>query len=189
MIFVTVGSQLPFDRLVRTVDDWAGRTGRRDVFAQIGNTAWRPTHIQWAYNLSPQEYRERLEEADAVVAHAGTGTILAALELAKPIIVLPRRGDLMETRNEHQVATAKRFVSAGRVVAAYDEQELAEQLDRLDELPAASRISNHASPRLLHALRAFVEGEAVGVPAADVDLALPLPAGPVAREMAGVQLD
>ena len=35
MIFVTVGAQLPFDRLVDTVDAWAGRKGDTEVLAQI----------------------------------------------------------------------------------------------------------------------------------------------------------
>ena len=42
MILVTVGTDLPFDRMVRVVDDWAGETGRRDVFAQIGEGGWEP---------------------------------------------------------------------------------------------------------------------------------------------------
>ncbi len=37
MIFVTVGEQLPFDRLVRAVDEWAAASGK-EVFAQIGNS-------------------------------------------------------------------------------------------------------------------------------------------------------
>ena len=42
MIFVTVGGQTPFDRLVRTVDNWALQHACSDAFAQIGDTAWRP---------------------------------------------------------------------------------------------------------------------------------------------------
>lgn len=36
MIFVTVGTQVQFDRLIRTVDEWAGARARSDIFAQIG---------------------------------------------------------------------------------------------------------------------------------------------------------
>ena len=48
MIFVTVGTQLPFDRLIRAVDNWAKAAGRRDVFAQIGPASYRPLHIDSA---------------------------------------------------------------------------------------------------------------------------------------------
>ncbi len=48
-IFVTVGTELPFDRLVRAIDHWAGERGRgSEVFAQIGRTQFRPEHIGWA---------------------------------------------------------------------------------------------------------------------------------------------
>ena len=109
MILVTVGAQMPFDRLVRTVDDWAGRAGRSDVFAQIGHTRWRPRHLQWTAFIEPDEFRARAREAAVLVAHAGTGSILTALELGRPILVMPRRADLRETRNDHQIATATRF--------------------------------------------------------------------------------
>ena len=36
MIFVTVGTDSPFDRLMQVVDEWAAASGRTDVFAQIG---------------------------------------------------------------------------------------------------------------------------------------------------------
>ena len=35
LIFVTVGAQMSFDRLIGWVDDWAVAVGRDDVVAQI----------------------------------------------------------------------------------------------------------------------------------------------------------
>ena len=98
---------MPFDRMVRTIDAWASRVGRSDVFAQIGPTNWRPRHIEWTQFIEPQDFRRRVRDATIIVAHAGMGSILV-LELGKPIIVMPRRGDLRETRNDHQLATALR---------------------------------------------------------------------------------
>lgn len=159
MIFVTVGAQMPFDRLVRTVDAWAGARGRADVFAQIGPTDRRPDHIEHARFLDPPIFRARVAAASAVVAHAGMGSILTALELGKPIVVMPRRGDLRETRNDHQVATARRLEEMGRVRAAFDENQLTDLLDRIDELTAAGSIRGCASDELLDAVRTFIHGE------------------------------
>ena len=97
---------MPFNRLVRTVDDWALASGRQDVFAQIGATDWQPAHIAWSKFLQPPEFARRFAEAEVVVAHAGMGTILSALQWEKPILVMPRRASLGEQRNEHQLATA-----------------------------------------------------------------------------------
>lgn len=158
MIFVTVGAQMPFDRMVRAVDEWAAARARADVFAQIGTTDWRPAHIAWTPLLEPDEFRARVREASVLVAHAGMGSILTALEAGKPILVMPRRGDLKETRNDHQVATAKQFLSLGRVAVAMDEHELPAKLDALETLAAGEPISRYASPRLIAAVRSFIHG-------------------------------
>jgi UDP-N-acetylglucosamine transferase subunit ALG13 len=159
MILVTVGAQMPFDRLVRTVDEWAAQRGRNDVFAQIGTTDWRPRHIEWVPFLPPDEFRKRVIEATIVVAHAGMGSIITALELGKPILVMPRRGHLRETRNDHQVATAERFLAQGRIQVAFDEAELVTQLDRLEELTIQKHdlLSTTASPELIGELRKFIQ--------------------------------
>lgn len=148
---------MPFDRLIRTVDRWAKQSGRKDVFAQIGPSGTSPKNIPWRRNLKPLEFKERMQNASAIVAHAGMGTILTALELNKPILVMPRRGDLRETRNDHQVATAKRFEEQGRLVAAYDDEELMKKLDELLQIKPGKRIINQASPELLERLRDFVD--------------------------------
>jgi len=176
MIFITVGAQMPFDRMVRTVDEWAARHGRDDVFAQIGPTDFRPRHIRFEKFLDPAAFLQKVRAASVVVAHAGMGSILTALEHSKPILVMPRRGNLMETRNDHQVATAEQFKKQGRVVVAMDENELDAQLERIDRLRPAERISHHAAPQLLETLRAFIEspGLVVGgaLPSRELDIAL-----------------
>lgn len=158
MIFVTVGAQMPFDRLIRAVDEWSAHHRRTDVFAQIGRDAWRPKHIRWSEFLGPKEFRDNVTDSDAVIAHAGMGSILTALELSKPIVVMPRRGDLHETRNDHQVATAKQFLAQGRILVAFDESHLWEKLEHLSTFKAGEQISPQASPRLIGAIRAFIKG-------------------------------
>jgi UDP-N-acetylglucosamine transferase subunit ALG13 len=156
VILVTVGAQMPFDRLVSAVDAWASRARDADVFAQIGPSRLEPRHVKWVKFLEPDDFRRRVEEARVVVAHAGMGTILTALEYGKPLVVMPRRGDLKETRNDHQVATAERFKALGHVHVALDETEVASWLDRVSDLAPTEAIRRSASPQLLAALREFV---------------------------------
>jgi UDP-N-acetylglucosamine transferase subunit ALG13 len=87
------------------------------------------------------------------------GSILTALQFGKPILVMPRRGDLRETRNDHQVATAERFAALGKIAVARDETEIAEQMDRLSELRSTQKIGPHASEQLIGAIRAFINQE------------------------------
>lgn len=156
MILVTVGAQMPFNRMVGAVDEWAGIRGRADVLAQIGPTDWRPKHIRWVEFFEPEEFRRRVSQAEVLVGHAGMGSILTALQFGKPILVMPRRGDLRETRNDHQVATAERFAALGKIAVARDENEIAEQMDRLSELTGGEQIGPHASDQLIDTLKNFI---------------------------------
>lgn len=184
MIFVTVGAQMPLDRMIRTVDEWAGLRQRNDVFAQIGPTDYAPRYIEHSRFITPEQFHEYVEMADTIVAHAGMGTIITAVERRKPILVMPRRSDLDETRNDHQIATARQFGSIRLVEVAMDERELLAKLDTMDQWRAtltggpdrnsphcamcpfaedpgmcAARAVNHACPHLLSGLHAFVAEE------------------------------
>jgi len=157
MILVTVGTQLPFDRMIRTIDAWAARRTRADVFAQIGPTDYRPQNIEFVPFLDADVCRKLIATCDAVVSHAGMGSILTALEMGKPIVVMPRRAELGEHRNDHQVATVRRLTVHGRIFAAMDEHQLVERLEHLDELTTAARTTAMARPQLLKTLATFVE--------------------------------
>lgn len=159
MIFATVGTQGHFDRLIRTVDEWAGLRGRADVFAQTGPSHYRSRHISTEPFIDPAEFRKRVESASLVIAHAGMGSIITALESGKQIIVMPRQAGLGEHRNDHQVATAKRFADQGRITVAFDEKELVTKLDQLDAFGNIDRLGPQASPHLIAAIRTFIETE------------------------------
>jgi hypothetical protein len=104
------------------------------------------------------------------------GSIISALELGKPIVVMPRRGRLRETRNDHQVATAERFGSHGQVIVAQDQHDFLEKLDYAQTVPGKDPIALEATPRLISTIRGFLDGDLseldpgilVGKPAAPV---------------------
>ena len=158
MILVTVGTDLPFDRMLRVIDQWAGENQRNDIFAQIGEGGWEPRHIPFRHFLQPPEFRELFVAADLIVSHAGMGTILTALHHGKPILVMPKRASLGEHRNEHQLATARRMMKMGKVNVAFDETELRRRLDNLDQLIPHEKIPPYAGGALIDGLRAFIFG-------------------------------
>lgn len=158
MIFVTVGEQLPFDRLIRTMDEWASCSDRK-VFAQIGESLWEPTHIAYKKFLSPEAFREKIQSAELVVAHAGMGTIISAMGVGKPLLVMPRQKALGEVRNDHQLATARRFMALNYVSVAFDELELKIMLGNIEEIIKKRQkgVATKASKDLLEKIRSFIE--------------------------------
>ena len=159
MIFVTVGAQMSFDRLIEWVDDWALDHDRSDVLAQVGATQYVPRRLTVIPFMDPPEFRKRMLESDCVIAHAGMGTILTALELAKPILVVPRLGSLEETRNDHQVASLERFEKEGLVLGARTSEEFETAMVQLEALREGPKIGAYASASLLTRVRDFVDSE------------------------------
>lgn len=157
LILVSVGSQAPFDRLVRAVDGWAIARNRSDVFAQIAKGSYRPQCIRFTDFVDPSEFRQLVSEAQVLVAHAGMGSILTAMELGKPMVVMPRRACFRETRNDHQVAAARHFRELGRIIVAEDEGDLPQKIDYALTTGQTERISPMASSRLLATIRYFIE--------------------------------
>lgn len=109
MIFVTVGTQLPFERLLETVDAWAAEHPDQEVFAQVGQTKYKPSHFRTTISMSPTDYDDWLSRADIIIGHVGMGTIISGVKHAKPLVLMPRHAAKGEHRNDHQLATAKQF--------------------------------------------------------------------------------
>jgi len=161
VIFVTVGHQWPFDRLIACVDAWASTRPDVEVVAQIGASSLKPRSIRWFNSVSPDEFNSLVKQCQVIVGHAGMGTILAAMQYGKPIVVMPRSALLGEHLNDHQIATARRLGRRPGIAVAMDEDALPAMLDGLDDLRPGERISSHASPELLAAVRNFVLGDSL----------------------------
>lgn len=134
MIFVTVGTQLPFDRLMRMFDEIAPRLDGEQIVAQSCDGCYKPTHFTTERFIEPQRFEQLMDSARVVVAHAGIGTILSAMKRGKPLVVVARRADLGEHRNDHQVATA-RYLADGAQVAVADNAESLLRLIKVAPVP------------------------------------------------------
>lgn len=156
MIFVTVGTQLAFDRLIEAVDKWAEANAAIEVFAQIGPSDMQPRAMTHADFLPAAKADELMRQADLVVSHAGMGSILTALRYQRPILIMPRRAGLGEHRNDHQFATAKWIEGRSGVSVAWDEEEIPHKLTARRDLSAGPALSEFASGPLIEKLHSFI---------------------------------
>ena len=127
MIFCTIGTQAPFDRFVRIVDEVAASLNE-EVIAQVYKSEYQAKNIQTVDFLPPDEFNCLFSKARLIVAHAGMGTIISAMRQHKSIIIFPRIAALGEHRNEHQLATAQKMKELGYVYVANNAEELKELL-------------------------------------------------------------
>jgi len=132
MIFLTVGTQFPFDRLVKTIDQLLNDGVMYDeVFVQIGETAYRPRNFEAVVSLDKTAFDERFCGAAAIISHAGMGAITMALDHGKPLVVMPRRRKYKEVVNNHQDELAERFEALGHILLARDETQLRSKIEQL----------------------------------------------------------
>lgn len=138
------------------MDAWAGGHVAEPVFAQIGESEYSPQHMEWTRFTSPVVFREKCQTADLLVSHAGIGNILLAIELRKPIIVMPRRLHLGEHRNDHQMATVQRLKEKVGITVIYDAADLDEAIEGVRTAGARLAGSTEASAELLETIRNFI---------------------------------
>lgn len=123
-IFVTVGAQMPFDRLIKVADRWAGRNPEFEVVAQLGvGSEASPKHMRHETLMGPDRFEAACDEADILVGHAGTGTIFSAMDRNKKLVMMTRQAARRETRNDHQIATAKHFQTFANLEVCWDEKD------------------------------------------------------------------
>jgi len=143
VILATVGTQLPFPRLLRALDRIADAHGLKIVDQREF--------------VGPAEFDALAREASVIVGHAGIGTIIGADRVSRPLILFPRHASLGEHRNEHQLATARAVEVREGISVAWDEERL-EALLTGPALPPLKRGDSPTRPALLAAIAAFVSG-------------------------------
>lgn len=129
MIFVTLGSQkFPFDRLLAELDRLI-ETGSitQPVFAQTGYSTYTPRHFAFEAFLDRDTFAAKLQEADTVITHAGTGAIIGAVKAGKKVIAVPRLSRYGEHVDDHQT----------QIIAQFNELNLIMGLDGVEQLEAA----------------------------------------------------
>jgi UDP-N-acetylglucosamine transferase subunit ALG13 len=159
MIFVTTGTQEPFDRLLKAVDVIASKL--KDVPFQVQAFAknYETIHVETSEFMSPEDFDENIKKATLIISHAGMGTVISALVQAKPIIIMPRLQKYNEHRNEHQLATAKKLDDLKFVHVAYDEQELVDKILEVwpNNFESLHQVGKEASQELLTSLGNYIK--------------------------------
>lgn len=159
MIFITTGTQEPFDRLLRIVALVAEEINE-EIVIQAKTTLSFPKNVTVKEFISPKEFDSYFLSANFIISHAGMGTIISALEKNKPLIIFPRIASLGEHRNEHQMATANKMRELKLVDVAVNEVELSSMLNMYlagNNTTISKKIGHYASATLLVSLEEFIE--------------------------------
>jgi UDP-N-acetylglucosamine--N-acetylmuramyl-(pentapeptide) pyrophosphoryl-undecaprenol N-acetylglucosamine transferase len=97
---VIVGSQYPFDRMVRRITEILPPDV--EVLWQTGRTDVTGLAIDARPMVSHRELRDAIDSADVVISHAGVGAALDALDSGVVPVMIPREAKLGEHIDDHQ---------------------------------------------------------------------------------------
>lgn len=157
MILVTVGTQVPFERMTDAVHAWHVANPEEEVVMQTGVGGPHYAGISCSELLTKDDFDSLIARADLIVSHAGMGSILSALTAAKPIIIVPRSAALKEHRNEHQSATARAMEGKPGITVVWDISRIGKTLNDRATLAAPHRLSQSAPESFIQAIREIIQ--------------------------------
>ena len=127
---VTVGTLLPFDRLVNAVAALEGKFRPKHIVAQVGSGGVTPRGMDVRESIPFDELGELMERANVVFCHGGSGSLITALRAGCRIIAMPRRRDLGENHDDHQREIVGALASRGLIEVAEVTADLEPLLER-----------------------------------------------------------
>jgi len=158
MILVTIGTQAPFNRLIRAMEDMA-KDIEEEIIVQAFDLDFEPKHLKILGNVPTDEFNSLVANSNIIISHAGMGNIISAMQYLKPIVILPRLSKFGEHRNDHQLATAKKMASLNYVTSVYSTDELKLRVFRHlkgDLLPPPPFLGEFASEALINSIQNFM---------------------------------
>lgn len=114
---VTLGTMTyPFDHLVRRL--LTVLPPDAEVLWQVGSTDVTPFGLTGVSAMPERELSAAMADADVVIAHAGVGSALAALEVGQVPVLVPRVAARGEHVDDHQLLIAQHLAERGLAVLA-----------------------------------------------------------------------
>ena len=121
------------------------------VLWQTGSTDCTGLEIAARPSVPAAELQDAMREADVVVAHAGTGVALAALEAGKYPVLVPRRAAYGEHVDDHQTGIARELGGRGLAVVRQadeisEDDLIAATTKRVERVPESPALRIRTSP-------------------------------------------
>ena len=157
MIFITLGSQkFQFNRLLKAVDKLVENATITDkVFAQIGYSDYNPQNYQFTRFLDRDEFAKIIEEADIVITHGGTGSIMESVKKGKKVIAIPRRMKYGEHIDDHQLQVVRQFKDLNLICECDDAEKISDALNLVKKSTYKKYVSN--TPKIIDSIINFLE--------------------------------
>lgn len=126
-ILICVGaSEYGFERLLKIIDELCDekKLDGKHIISQLGSSSYIPHNFKYFKLIGREEYEKYVENADVIISHAGTGSVIPPLKKGKKVIVFPRMECYGEHLDDHQLELADIFTQNGYTLCATNKEEL-----------------------------------------------------------------
>lgn len=126
LIFVCVGTRkYQFNRLFVKLDElYEKGVIKENIYAQLGVSTYKPKHFKYKDFISPEEFDLKVNEADLVITHGASGSIMKALNAGKKVIAVTRLEKYGEHINDHQIQNNRAFALNKYLLAVFEMDDL-----------------------------------------------------------------
>ena len=152
MILVTLGTdEHPFERALDAVDRLRPA---HELVVQHGHTPPRDWEGATWFDFVPfDELRSLMSDADAIVSHAGVGSIMTVVSLGRRPVVITRLAAHGEHVDDHQLQIVAKLAARGFVVPLEDTE-----IETAIEESRSSSVEWQRDARLHKAVAAAADG-------------------------------
>lgn len=142
---ITVGTVMPFDRLVEGVAGLqAAGLMPEKVWAQVGAGGATPNGFDCVESAGFDEMQARLADAELLFCHGGTGSLVTGLRAGCRVIAMPRDPEQGEHYDDHQFEIIEAFAARGLIQMAKTVDELPAALERARAMTVRRATTDYA---------------------------------------------
>ena len=140
MILVTLGTQKQqFTRLLDYIEE---SSINDEIIVQAGYTEYRSSKMKIFDFIDYDEMNKYLDNADLIITHAGTGSIVSALQKNKKVIACARKSEYQEHVDNHQEEIVSVFYEEGYILKIDDSINLDEIMKNINKFKPKKFVSN-----------------------------------------------
>jgi len=132
MILVTLGTQKQsFDRLLNYIEE---ANINDKIIVQAGHTKFKSKKMEIFNFIDYEKMNKLIEDADIVITHGGTGSIVGPLKKGKIVIACARKKEYGEHVDNHQEQIVDVLSKEGYILSLDENNKLDNILKKIDNI-------------------------------------------------------
>ena len=140
MILVTLGTQK--EAFTRLFDSIENSKINDKIIVQAGYNKYNSKKMELFDFIPYDEMQKLIDEADLIITHGGTGSIIMPLKKGKKIIAMPRLSKYLEHVDDHQTQIVDVFQEEGYILVCNDGDDLDDIYEKSKEFKPKKYVSN-----------------------------------------------